>query len=202
MSLLPSSYLERAVTHMSQLPGIGRKTALRLVLHMLRREPEVVLALAHSLEELIDNVRYCHVCHNISDSDTCAICSSPSRDHSTVCVVETVQDVMAIEATQQYRGVYHVLGGIISPMDGIGPQDLEIQSLVERVQSGDIHEVIFALSPTMEGDTTNFYIYRKLPHDGVRITSIARGVAQNNQLHYTDELTLGRSITDRQPYKA
>lgn len=202
MSLLPSSYLERAVTHMSQLPGIGRKTALRLVLHMLRREPEDVLALAHSLEELIDNVRYCHVCHNISDSDTCAICSSPSRDHSTVCVVETVQDVMAIEATQQYRGVYHVLGGIISPMDGIGPQDLEIQSLVERVQSGDIHEVIFALSPTMEGDTTNFYIYRKLPHDGVRITSIARGVAQNNQLHYTDELTLGRSITDRQPYKA
>lgn len=187
---------------MSQLPGIGRKTALRLVLHMLRREPEDVLALAHSLEELIDNVRYCHVCHNISDSDTCAICSSPSRDHSTVCVVETVQDVMAIEATQQYRGVYHVLGGIISPMDGIGPQDLEIQSLVERVQSGDIHEVIFALSPTMEGDTTNFYIYRKLPHDGVRITSIARGVAQNNQLHYTDELTLGRSITDRQPYKA
>ena len=202
MSLLPSSYLERAVTHMSQLPGIGRKTALRLVLHMLRREPEDVLALAHSLEELIDNVRYCHVCHNISDSDTCAICSSPSRDHSTVCVVETVQDVMAIEATQQYRGVYHVLGGIISPMDGIGPQDLEIQSLVDRVQSGDIHEVIFALSPTMEGDTTNFYIYRKLPHDGVRITSIARGVAQNNQLHYTDELTLGRSITDRQPYKA
>ncbi len=168
---------------------------------MLRREPESNMALAHSIEELVENVRYCHVCHNISDTDTCNICASPSRDHSTLCVVETVQDVMAIEATQQYRGVYHVLGGIISPMDGIGPQDLEIQSLVDRVAAGGVREVIFALSPTMEGDTTNFYIYRKLPHEGVRITSIARGVAQNNQLHYTDELTLGRSITDRQPYR-
>ncbi|MBO4905614.1 MAG: recombination protein RecR [Bacteroidaceae bacterium] len=202
MTQLPSVYLERAVDQMSQLPGIGRRTALRLVLHLLRRETADVLQLAGSLEELVQNVRYCQVCHNISDSETCAICSSASRDHTTICVVETVQDVMAIEATQQYRGVYHVLGGIISPMDGIGPQDLEINSLVERLAAGGIKEVIFALSPTMEGDTTSFYIYRKLPHEGIRITSIARGVAQNNQLHYTDELTLGRSITDRQPYKS
>jgi recombination protein RecR len=145
-------------------------------------------------------VHYCRICHNICDGDVCGICATPSRDHSTVCVVESIQDVMAIEATQQYSGVYHVLGGVISPMDGIGPQDLEITSLVERVAKGDIKEVILALSPTMEGDTTDFYIYRKLADYKVTITTIARGVAQNDLLHYTDEVTLGRSILDRKPF--
>lgn len=175
---------------------------MRLVLHLLRREPADVEAFANSLSELVKNVRYCHVCHNISDEETCAICANPKRDHTTVCVVENVQDVLAIEATQQYSGTYHVLGGIISPMDGIGPQDLEIQSLVTRVQAGEeIKEVILALSPTMEGDTTSFYIYRKLAGTPVTITTLARGVAQNDLLQYTDELTLGRSILDRRPFK-
>ncbi|MBR1755729.1 MAG: recombination protein RecR [Bacteroidaceae bacterium] len=198
---IPSVYLERAVSQFSQLPGIGRKTAMRLVLHLLKRERSDVEAFAGSLQELVANVRYCRVCHNICDGDVCGICASPKRDHATVCVVESIQDVLAIEATQQYNGVYHVLGGVISPMDGIGPQDLEIQSLVERVAAGDIAEVILALSPTMEGDTTDFYIFRKLAeyHD-VAITTIARGVAQNDQLHYTDEVTLGRSILDRKPF--
>lgn len=187
---------------MAQLPGIGRKTAMRLMLHLLRRDAEEVRALAHSLEELVDNVRYCTTCHNISDTEQCAICANSSRDHSTVCVVESVQDVMAIEATNQYNGVYHVLGGVISPMDGIGPQDIEIESLVERARCGSISEIILALSPTMEGDTTCFYIYRKLGDASVNVTCIARGVAQNEQLHYTDELTLGRSIADRRPFKA
>ncbi len=199
---IPSVYLERAVNQMSQLPGIGRKTAMRLVLHLLRRERTDVEALADSLRELVANVHYCRICHNICDGDVCSICSSKVRDHATVCVVESVQDVMAIEATQQYTGVYHVLGGVISPMDGIGPQDLEIQSLVERVMNEQIQEVILALSPTMEGDTTCFYIYRKLADANVKVTTIARGVAQNDQLHYTDEATLGRSIVDRRPFKA
>ena len=198
---IPSLYLDRAVNQFAQLPGIGRKTALRLVLHLLKRERQDVDAFADSLHELVANVSYCHICHNICDGDTCAICDTPSRDHATICVVENIQDVMAIEATQQYNGVYHVLGGIISPMDGIGPQDLEIQSLVERIAAGNIKEVILALSPTMEGDTTDFYIYRKLAdYSGVAITTIARGVAQNDQLHYTDEATLGRSILDRKPF--
>lgn len=199
---IPSVYLERAVTQMAQLPGIGRKTAMRLVLHLLRRERSDVEALADSLRELVANVHYCRICHNICDGDVCSICSSKQRDHATVCVVESVQDVMAVESTQQYSGVYHVLGGVISPMDGIGPQDLEIQSLVERVQTEPVQEVILALSPTMEGDTTCFYIYRKLADADVKVTTIARGVAQNEQLHYTDEATLGRSIVDRRPFKA
>ena len=199
---IPSVHLERAVGQFAQLPGIGHKTAMRLVLHLLRRDPADVEDFAVTLSELVRNVRYCHVCHNISDTDTCSICANPTRDHTTVCVVETVQDVMAIEATHQYRGTYHVLGGVISPMDGIGPQDLEIQSLVERVQMGNICEVILALSPTMEGDTTGFYIFRKLSGTDVAITTIARGVAQNDQLHYTDEVTLGRSIIDRKPFHA
>ena len=198
---IPSLYLERAVSQFSQLPGIGRKTAMRLVLHLLKRERSDVEAFADCLHELVANVRYCKVCHNICDGDVCGICASHSRDHSTVCVVESIQDVLAIEATQQYNGVYHVLGGVISPMDGIGPQDLEIASLVERVQAGGVNEVILALSPTMEGDTTDFYIYRKLAEcRDVEITTIARGVAQNDQLHYTDEATLGRSILDRKPF--
>ena len=194
----PSQLLEKAVSEFSKLPGIGRKTALRLVLHLLRQETEVVDQLAEALSVMKHEVRYCHVCHNISDSDTCPICDDPRRDHTTVCVVENVQDVMAIENTQQYRGVYHVLGGVISPMDGIGPADLEIDSLVSRVASGDVKEVIFALSPTMEGDTTNFYIFRKLaPYADVKITMIARGVSVGNELEYTDEVTLGRSILNR-----
>lgn len=199
---MPSIYFERAVNQMSQLPGIGRKTAMRLVLHLLRRQKEDVYALANSLTELMANVHYCKVCHNICDNDVCEICASPHRDHSMVCVVENVQDVMAIESTQSYKGIYHVLGGIISPIDGIGPQDLEIDSLVNRIKSGGIAEVIFALSPTMEGDTTCFYIFRKLSTTDVKVTTIARGISQNEQLHYTDEVTLGRSILDRRPFKA
>ncbi len=197
---IPSVYFERAVGQMSSLPGIGRKTAMRLVLHLLRRPQGDVEALASSLSELVANVRYCRVCHNICDGDECEICQSASRDHSLVCVVESVEDVMAIEATGSFTGVYHVLGGIISPIDGIGPSDLEIDSLVQRVEGGGIAEVIFALSPTMEGDTTCFYIFRKLAHTAVKVTTIARGVAQNEALHYTDEVTLGRSIVDRRPF--
>ena len=198
---IPSLYLERAGSQFAGLPGIGRKTAMRLVLHLLKRERTDVDAFADSLKALMANVHYCRVCHNICDGDVCGICSTPSRDHATVCVVESIQDVIAIEATQQYNGVYHVLGGVISPMDGVGPQDLELTSLVERVATGDIKEVILALSPTMEGDTTDFYIYRKLADYEVTITTIARGVAQNDQLHYTDEVTLGRSILDRKPFR-
>lgn len=197
---IPSVFLERAVSQFAGLPGIGRKTAMRLVLHLLKREPQDVVTFAQTMQELVENVRYCHICHNLSDETECAICANPKRDHSTVCVVESIQDVMAIEATQQYNGVYHVLGGIISPMDGIGPQDLEIPSLVQRVAEGAIREVILALAPTMEGDTTCFYIYRKLADYPITVTTLARGVAQNDQLHYTDEVTLGRSIVDRRPF--
>lgn len=196
----PSTLLQHAVNEMSRLPGIGRKSALRLVLHMLRMDPNQVDSLAGSLSQLVHEVRYCRVCHNISDVETCAICSDSHRDAGMVCVVENVQDVMAIEQTQQYRGLYHVLGGVISPMDGIGPSNLEIQSLIERVQAGGLREVILALSPTMEGDTTNFYIYRKLQDTGVAVTVIARGVAQNDELQYTDEVTLGRALLGRTPY--
>ncbi|MBQ2458711.1 MAG: recombination protein RecR [Bacteroidaceae bacterium] len=196
----PSTLLQHAVNEMSRLPGIGRKSALRLVLHMLRMDPNQVDSLAGSLSQLVHEVRYCRVCHNISDVETCAICADSHRDAGMVCVVENVQDVMAIEQTQQYRGLYHVLGGVISPMDGIGPSNLEIQSLIERVQAGGVKEVILALSPTMEGDTTNFYIYRKLQDTGVTVTVIARGVAQNDELQYTDEVTLGRALLGRTPY--
>ena len=178
----PSQLLEKAVSEFSRLPGIGRKTALRLVLWMLRQEDADVEQFAEAVSRLKHEVKYCHVCHNISDSDTCPICSDPRRDASVVCVVENIQDVMAIENTQQYHGLYHVLGGIISPMDGIGPSDIEIDSLVERVKAGDVSEVILALSPTMEGDTTNFYIYRKLSQMGVKVSVIARGVAVGNEL--------------------
>ena len=193
----PSQLLEKAVSEFSRLPGIGRKTALRLVLWMLRQDDVDVDKFAEAVSRLKHEVRYCSVCHNISDSDVCPICSDPSRDASTVCVVENIQDVMAIENTQQYRGLYHVLGGIISPMDGIGPSDLEIDSLIERVKAGGVNEVILALSPTMEGDTTNFYLYRKLAPTGVKVSVIARGVAVGNEQEYTDEVTLGRSIMNR-----
>ena len=194
----PSRLLENAVSQFSRLPGIGRKTALRLVLHLLRQETEDVEQLATALTTMKREVKRCRVCHNISDQDVCPVCSDPRRDRRTVCVVENIQDVMAIENTQQYHGLYHVLGGVISPMDGVGPSDLEIQSLVDRVGQGDVDEVILALSPTMEGDTTNFYIFRKLsPFQDLRITVIARGVSVGDELEYTDEVTLGRSILNR-----
>lgn len=198
----PSTLLQNAVCEMSRLPGIGQKTALRLVLHLLRQENGEVETLARSLVELRRGVHYCRICHNLCDSDLCDICAKPSRDKSTVCVVENIQDVMAIENTQQYNGVYHVLGGVISPMDGIGPGDLTIENLVERVREGGISEVILALSPTMEGDTTNFYIYRKLQGLSVKVSVIARGIAQNDELQYADEVTLGRALAGRIPFKA
>ena len=196
----PSQLLERAVTEFSRLPGIGRKTALRLVLWMLRQDNADVERFADAVSRLKQEVKYCHVCHNISDSDICPICANPRRDASTVCVVENIQDVMAIENTHQYSGLYHVLGGLISPMDGMGPSDLEIDSLVERVAKGDVGEVILALSSTMEGDTTNFYIFRKLAPYNVKTSIIARGIAVGNELEYTDEVTLGRSIINRTPF--
>ena len=193
-----SQLLEKAVQEFAKLPGIGRKTALRLVLWMLRQEDSDVEHFAEAISRMKREIKYCHTCHNISDSDTCPICSDPRRDASTICVVENVQDVMAIENTQQFKGLYHVLGGIISPMDGMGPSDIEIESLVQRVAAGGVKEVILALSPTMEGDTTNFYIYRKLaPYSDVKISIIARGIAVGNELEYTDEVTLGRSILNR-----
>lgn len=192
--------LQRAVTEISKLPGIGQKTALRLALHLLRQETEEVDRMAQSIMDLRHGVRKCRVCRNICDGDTCSICANPARDASLICVVENVQDVMAVERTLQYRGLYHVLGGVISPMDGIGPANLEIESLVERVSHGDICEVILALSPTMEGDTTGFYIYRKLQHTQVPVSTLARGVAQNEELQYTDEATLGRAISARVPF--
>ena len=193
--------LEKAVSEFSKLPGIGRKTAMRLVLHLLRQDTATVESLGQSLITLKHEVKYCRVCHNISDTDVCQICASPSRDGSQVCVVENIRDVMAVENTQQYRGLYHVLGGVISPMDGVGPSDLQIDSLVARVEAGGIEEIILALSPTMEGDTTNFYIYRKLAHTGVKLTVIARGISVGDELEYTDEVTLGRSIMARVPFK-
>ena len=200
MTSYPSALLERAVGEVSRLPGIGKRTALRLVLHLLRQEESLTEALADSLVTLRRDVHYCRLCHNICDDELCDICANPSRDGSLVCVVENIQDVMAIENTQQYRGLYHVLGGIISPMEGVGPADLEIQSLVDRVGQGGVAEVILALSSTMEGDATGFYIYRRLQDSGVRVTVIARGVAQNDELQYTDEVTLGRALQGRIPF--
>lgn len=193
----PSALLENAVNEFAKLPGIGRKSALRLVLHLLKQSEEEVDQFGNSLIRLRKEIRYCKICHNISDTEVCQICSNPARDAQTVCVVENIKDVMAIENTQQYRGLYHVLGGIISPMDGIGPNDLEIESLVKRIEAEQIKEVILALSTTMEGDTTNFYIFRKLSPAGVRITTIARGIAIGDELEYADEVTLGRSILNR-----
>jgi recombination protein RecR len=194
----PSQLLEKAVEAFATLPGIGRKTALRLVLNLLRREEDEVLQFTETIARMRQEVKHCSVCHNISDSDVCPICSDPRRDTTTICVVENIQDVMAVENTQQYQGLYHVLGGVISPMDGVGPADLEIESLVERVRQGGVKEVILALSSTMEGDTTNFYIFRKLaPYTEVKLTIIARGISVGDELEYTDEVTLGRSILNR-----
>lgn len=193
----PSKLLENAVNEFSKLPGIGKKTALRLVLHLLKKEIEEVRRFSRTLTVLREEVKHCRTCRNISDTDLCNICSNPKRDHRLVCVVENIRDVMSIENTQQYRGIYHVLGGIISPMDGIGPADLEIDSLIERIEKGETDEVIFALSTTMEGDSTNFYIFKKIKGLNVKITTLARGVSIGDEIEYTDEVTLGRSIVNR-----
>lgn len=200
MQTLPSKNLENAVNQISRLPGIGKKTALRLALHMLRQPIEDVENFTDSIKILREQVSYCRMCHNISDSELCPICSDHRRDTSIICVVENVQDVMAIENTHQYSGVYHVLGGVISPMDGISPGDVEIDSLIERVKKGVVTEVIFALASTMEGDTTNFYISRRLQVFNIKLSVIARGISVGNELEYTDEITLGRSILNRIPF--
>jgi recombination protein RecR len=197
----PSQLLEKAVSEFSRLPGIGRKTALRLVLHLLRQPAEDVEQFASAVTRMKQEVKYCRVCHNISDTDVCSICSDHRRDGSIVCVVENIQDVMAIENTQQYHGLYHVLGGIISPMDGIGPGDLPIAELVDRIAGGTVREVVLALSTGIEGETTSFYIYKQISSLPVTVTAIARGVGFGDDLEYTDELTLGRSMQNRQPFK-
>jgi len=196
-----SKLLQAAVEEFSKLPGIGRKTSLRLVLHLLRQEKEDVSFFANAIERLREEVIYCKICHNISDKETCDICSSPRRDNSLICIVEDLRDVIAIENTGQYHGLYHVLGGIISPMNGIGPDDLQIDSLIKRVENSPVNEIILALSTTMEGDTTNFYIYRKLQDKKIKISAIARGIAIGDELEYADEVTLGRSIMNRTPYQ-
>ncbi len=192
-----SILLETAVTELSRLPGVGRKTALRLALHILRQDESFGVALGEAIVNMRRGVKYCSVCHNISETEMCPLCSSSTRDKSTVCVVESVKDVMIFENTRQYNGLYHVLGGVISPMDGIGPDQLQIASLVDRVKAGDVEEVILALSATMEGETTNFYIYRQLGTLPVKITQLARGVSVGNEIEYTDEITLGRSLINR-----
>ena len=196
----PSILLEKAVNEFSKLPGIGRKTATRLVLHLLRKSDEEVESFSNAIVRLKHEAKYCKECHSISDTDICPICANPSRDHSLICVVENIQDVMAVENTMQFRGVYHVLGGVISPMDGVSPSDLQIESLVSRVASGEVKEIILALSSTMEGDTTNFYIYRKLIQYDVKLSVIARGISVGDELEYADEITLGRSIVNRTPF--
>ncbi len=196
-----SQLLDNAVAELGKLPGIGRKTALRLALHLLRQDEDEAVALGESIINMRKNIRYCKVCHNISENETCEICSDRSRDPAIICVVENIKDLLTVESTHEHKGLYHVLGGVISPLDGVSPSDLEIQSLVDRVAKGGIKEVILALSPTMEGDTTNFYISRKLAPFDVEISMLARGVSIGNDLEYTDELTLGRSIVNRVPYK-
>ncbi len=196
-----SKLLEDAVNEMSQLPGIGKRTALRLVLFLLQQPKSQTKDLSNSLIELIDKVILCKSCNNISDYELCEICSNNKRDKSTICVVEDIRDVMAIESTGQYIGIYHVLGGKISPIEGIGPNQLNISSLIEKVNNNDISEIIFALSATMEGDTTNFYLYKQLESNKIKITTIARGVSVGNELEYTDEVTLGRSIIKRIPFE-
>lgn len=193
----PSVLLENAVNEFARLPGIGRKTALRLILHLLRQEDSLVDGFAQSLIALKHEVKYCKVCHNICDDEVCPICNNKSRDASTICIVENIKEVMAIENTMQFKGLYHVLGGIISPIDGIGPADLEIESLIERVSQGNIKEIILALSTTMEGDTTNFYIYKKLAPYDIKVSMIARGISIGDEIEYADEVTLGRSILNR-----
>ena len=196
----PSTLLEKAVKEFAKLPGIGRKTATRLVLHMLQKQEDEVAAFSDAMITLKREAKYCKVCHSISDTDICPICANPIRDHSIICVVENIQDVMAVENTMQYRGVYHVLGGVISPMDGVSPADLNIESLISRVDTGEVKEIIFALSSTMEGDTTNFYIYRKLQNHNVKLSVIARGISIGDELEYADEVTLYRALEGRRDF--
>lgn len=195
-----SKILEDAVDAFGRLPGIGKRSALRLVLHLLKMEHDEVRLLAHQLLRLKEDVKYCRVCNNLSDHEVCSICSSTTRQHNSICVVESIRDVIAVENTRQYFGLYHVLGGVISPMDGIGPSDLSIEKLLERVKTGPVDEIIFALSTTMEGDTTNFYLYKKLKEYPLKISTIARGVSFGDEIQYADELTLGQSILHRRPF--
>ncbi|MFD2727168.1 recombination mediator RecR [Hyunsoonleella rubra] len=197
-----SKLLENAVNEMSQLPGIGKRTALRLVLHMLRQPATQTNALSQALMQMRTGIKFCKSCHNISDVDVCEICANPNRDESVICVVEDIRDVMAIENTSSFKGLYHVLGGKISPIDGIGPHDLNIVSLVEKVKLGGVKEIIFALSSTMEGDTTNFYIFKQIQDFDVATSTIARGISVGDELEYTDEITLGRSILNRVPFES
>lgn len=197
----PSQLLEDTINEFSSLPGIGRKTAFRLVMSLLRRKPDEMIHFGESIIRLRNEICYCKICHNISDTEICSICSDERRDKSIICVVENIQDVMAIENTQQYKGTYHVLGGIISPIDGIKPSDLKINSLEEKVSSGNIKEIILALSTTMEGDTTNYYLFKKLSKYNILITTLARGVAVGDELEYTDEITLGKALNNRNPYQ-
>ena len=201
LNTYPSKLLENAIAELSRLPGIGRKSALRLALHLLRKDIADVEALGNALIKMRSDICYCRECHNISDADICSICASPKRDKSILCVVETTRDVMAIENTGQMSGVYHVLGGIISPMEGIGPEDITIKDMISRVERGEVKEVVLALPTTIEGDTTNFYLYRKLKDFPIKVTTLARGVSIGDDLEFTDEVTLGRSILNRTPYE-
>lgn len=196
-----SKHIEEVINQFTKLPGVGRKTAVRYMLHILKQDDKDTEAFATALLELKKNLKHCAVCHNISDKEICNICANHNRDRSSLCIVEDIRDVMAIESTQQYRGLYHVLGGIISPMEGIGPTDLNIETLVKRMENGEIKEVIMALSTTMEGDTTNFYLYKRLKDFNVTVSTIARGISIGDELEYADEITLGRSITNRIPYE-
>lgn len=198
---IPSKYIDNAVEQLSSLPGIGKRTALRLVLQLLNRTEGEIEQFAKVFTDMKQNVKKCSSCGNVSDTEICSICSDEKRDHSIICVVEDIRDVLAIETTESYKGIYHVLGGIISPMDGVGPSDLNISALISKADSGNVHEIIFALSPTMEGDTTNFYLYKKLESKPVIVTSLSRGVAVGTELQYADELTLSRSLLQRQPFK-
>lgn len=198
---LPSKYLQKAVEEMSSLPGVGKRTALRLVLNLLQQEKKEVLEFAASFVDLVEHTRICKRCYNISDIEVCGICGNPSRDQNTICVVSDIRDILAIENTMQYKGTYHVLGGVISPMDGIGPSDLNIDELVDRVNKEDVTEVILALSATTEGDTTNFYLFKKLGESGAQVSIISRGIGVGSELEYADEVTLGRSIMNRSPFK-
>jgi recombination protein RecR len=201
MDRFPSRLLENAVNEFAKLPGIGRKSALRLVLHLLKQDVQDVEIFGNSLIQLRSEIKHCKICHNISDTDVCSICANPTRNPALICVVENIKDVMSVENTHQFNGLYHVLGGIISPMDGIGPSDLEIESLVNRVNEGIAEEVILALSTTMEGDTTNFFIFKKLKNTNIKISTLARGVSIGDELEYTDEVTLGRSIVNRMSFE-
>ncbi len=197
----PSKLVENAVEQLSRLPGIGKRSALRLVLHMLKQEKHSVEQFGDSFIQLINNINYCTICYSISDVELCVICASEKRDKSIICVVEDIRVMMAIENTMQFKGVYHVLGGLISPMDGVGPNDLRIEELITKINNGKVNEVIFALSTTMEGDTTNYYLFRRLKDSGIKISSIARGIAIGDELEYTDELTLGTALSSRMPYE-